>query len=136
MFMVFDVTNLRFCCQITYTSIVTIYNVLLFSCMSDKKLHNVCQSNICSVPNIVFSYLPLYCFQASVITKARTQCYTPCSNAVYKPGQCCPSCEGKFANHHNLQGRCQNAEKVTHIWTSGSSKGSLQLRPFSNGNFS
>ena len=57
----------------------------------------------CSFPNIVFSYLPLYCFQASVITKARTQCYTPCSNAVYKPGQCCPSCEGKFANHHNLE---------------------------------
>ncbi|XP_060564132.1 BMP-binding endothelial regulator protein-like [Ruditapes philippinarum] len=45
-----------------------------------------------------------YTCRASVVTKFKTQCYTPCYDPVPVPGQCCPSCKGcyfdgrKFSN--------------------------------------
>ncbi|KAL6448316.1 hypothetical protein ACFW04_000340 [Cataglyphis niger] len=44
---------------------------------------------------------PCYVFtcKASVVTKAKLECYTPCSNPKpAPPGQCCPICDGCLVN--------------------------------------
>ncbi|XP_052814283.1 BMP-binding endothelial regulator protein-like [Mya arenaria] len=92
------------CSQTQCPNVEGCYVILFDNFLEDKKCCDVCKG--CMYKGRTYASgeswtdprdpCTTFTCRASVITRSRTQCYSPCSDPVEIPGQCCPSCQGCY----------------------------------------